>query len=169
MKNIYNYKAFLNEKNYQNSELIVEGIKIPDPIKNIAKKIVDKYPKKAKAIAEKYKGLSLEQIIAKLKPSLDPIENKIEQEVQTTNEGLKDIWSAIKNKIGDYQDKIDSVLTTIGLVGLGAGLITTVIDATKAIPGIGHYGDSMFSIAVGLIIFGIVTLVTNAAAKQVAQ
>ena len=167
MKNIYNYESFLNEKIYQNTDLILEGIKVPDAIKNIAKKIVDKYPKKAKAIADKYKGLSLEQIIAKINPNFKPVEDKIEANLQT--EGLSDIWSKVKSKIGDYQDSIDKVLTTIGLVGLGSGLITTVIDATNAIPGIGHYGDNMFAIAAGLIIFGIVTLGTNAAAKQVAQ
>jgi len=168
MKNIYNYESFLTEKKFQNSELILEGIKVPDAIKNIAKKIIDKYPKKAKAIADKYKGLSLEQIIAKINPSFKPVEDKIEASV-STNEGLRDIWAKVKSKIGDYQDSIDKVLTTIGLVGLGSGLITTVIDATNTIPGIGHYGDNMFAIAAGLIIFGIVTLGTNAAVKQVAQ
>ena len=168
MKNIYTYESFLNEKNYQNSELIVEGLKVPDAIKNIAKKIVDKYPKKAKAIADKYKGLSLEEIIAKVNPTFKPVEDKIEANLQT-NEGLKDIWSKVKSKIGDYQDSIDKVLTTIGLVGLGAGLITTVVDATNAIPGIGHYGDNMFAIAAGLIIFGIISLLTNVGAKQIAQ
>ena len=169
MKNIYNYETFLNEKKYQNVELIAEGIKIPNVLKKISKKIIEKYPEKAKAIAKKYKGLSLEQIIKQIKPKFDSIENKIEQEVKPTNEGLKDVWSAIKKKIGDYQDKIDTVLTTLGLVGLGGGLIITALDATRAIPGIGHYGNSMFSIAIGLIIFGIVTLITNSISNHIAQ
>jgi len=167
MKNIYNYETFLTEKKFQNTELILEGFKIPDVIKNIAKKIVDKYPKKAKTIAEKYKGLSLEQIIAKINPNFKPIEDKIEANLQT-NEGFKEIWSKVKSKIGDFQDNFDKAMTTIGLVGIGAGAITAVIDGANAIPGIGHLGDNMFAIAAGLIILGVVTLLTNYAASKIA-
>ena len=144
MNHVYGYSDFLNEKD---STLITESIEIPDVIKKIAKKIVDKYPKKAKAVADKYKGLSLEQIIQKLNPSFKPLEDKM---VPETNEGIKDIISKIKNKIIDYQESIDKVLTTVGLVGLGRGTLTTIIDATNAVPGVGHFGDSMFAIAAGL-------------------
>lgn len=161
MKNIYSYNAFLTEKN--NTNLIVESVKVPDAIKKVAKVLVDKYPKQAKKLVNTYKGMDLKQIIAKLKPST----NQIEQKLTPQNEGLKDFFGKIKDKLSQYQDQIDKILTTVGLVGLGAGVMTTVIDATNAIPGIGQYGDSLFTVAVALLIMGVLSLVANKGVEEI--